>query len=344
MPRFHYAFLIENPRELDPQLDFQGATLARVEVASEPARARLEEELGSIPLHTVEVDGHMFAVMVEVETEDENEAPLIGFHQAALSLAPYSLIVTEREMMDFSRHRPEVLPHYLLIDHEANPPTVDFRYQHGASLLRLNVGDESVARVKRFNDEVVRRIAVLYPPSLLRVGEERCPLALRIARAAHWYSEAEGQTDATMAFVCYWIGLEALVLKSSTSSGKRQSLVSRLSALGRVHDAHSDWGEGVGDLWDKRSDVVHEGAGAAHFGVLPDIGAGDLNDVKYLFFIALLYAVEHHARGIPLEELWHPRQLDAYVPEVVVSLNGFPALMQALMLRRDRVPRDRAGR
>lgn len=343
MPTFNFAFLIQHPRELDPQLDFQRVTLARVNVSSERARAQLKEELGSIPLQTVEVDGHMLAVMVEVEEADEDRAPLTAFHQAALSLAPYSLIVPEREMMDFSRDRPEVLPHYLLIDHAADPPTVALRYQNGPSLLRLNVGAESVARVRHFNDEVVRRIAALYPASLLRAGDERCPLALRIARSVHWHSEAEGQSDATMAFVCDWVGLEALVLKSSASAGKRRAMVSRLSVLGRLHDDQVDWSDRVGALWDKRSDVVHEGAGAAQFGVFPEIGASDLNDVKYLFFIALLYALEHHANEVPLEELWNPRHLDAYAPGTVVGIDGFPDLMQSLMLRRDRVPRDDIG-
>ena len=192
MPRYKLAFLVQPARELAPQLDFRGFALAKMEAASDNARAQLADQLDSVEPESLEVNGFIPVVLVEVEAGDEERALLAGFHQAALAVAPYSLIVPVQEMIDFSRKRPVVIPHALLIDDAADPPTVAFRYQEGPRLLRLNVGGESVARVQNFNNDVVRRIAELYPQSLLRAGDERSPLALRIARAVHWYSQAEG--------------------------------------------------------------------------------------------------------------------------------------------------------
>ncbi len=333
MPTFRIAFLVQNGRELDPQLDFRGCTLAKLDIASPGARAELREELGSIDPEGLEVDGYIPTVPVDIEAEDEQQALLAGFHQATLSLAPYSLIVPEKEMIDFSRHSPVVLPRALLLDTDAEPPTGAFRYQHGPSLARFNVGEETVSRTKSFNDAVVRRIAALYPESLLKADEERCSLALRIARAVHWYSQGEAESEPVMAFVCYWIGLEALALKSSTSASKRKTLVNRMALLARRHGG-GEWAKMIGELWDKRSDIVHEGFGATQTGLVPEITASDLNEVKYLFFIAVLYAVEQHGQQVPLEKLWHPRHRDSYAPSVTADPAEFPDLWQVLDHRR----------
>src|SRR5947208_1561714 len=46
VPRFTLAFLVENSRDLDPPIEFAGTRLAPLEVESEEARNRLNEELG----------------------------------------------------------------------------------------------------------------------------------------------------------------------------------------------------------------------------------------------------------------------------------------------------------
>ena len=341
MPKFKFAFLIRHARELMPQLDFSGSTLANLEVGAGDARAALEEELAPFTIAQLEVNGFIPTVLVEVDAEDEDAGLLAGFHQAAITLEPYSLLVPEREMMDFSRSRPTLMPHALLINDSADPPNVAFRYQGGPSLLRITVGAGFGDPVKKFNNDVVRQIAADYPPELLRSGHERAPLALRIGRAMHWYAQAEGQTQPTMAFVCYWIGVEALVLKSSTSSNKKKTLVKRLADLVRLHDVGADWTKALNDLWDKRSDIVHEGYGATLGSPLPDVDAGDVNQVRYLFAIALLYAVGQHKRSVPLEDLWHPKYRDDYRPTVLMSWEHFPGLMQTIEFRRRRVPADK---
>ena len=283
MPSFKLNFFVQHGRDLEPQLNVGGSTLGKLDIASTAARAVLTAELGSIAPDTLEVNGYMPVVRVDVEAEDEAQALLVGFHQATLCLAPYSLIAPEGEGIDLTRRRPVVLPHALLVDEEAEPPTVTFRYQQGPSLVRFHVGEETVTRTQSFNNSVIRRIATLYPQSLLKAYAEQCPLALRIARAVYWYSQAEAQPETTMAFVCYWIGLEALTLPSSTSPGKKKALVRRMVPLSSLHHSGNDWTALVEDLWDMRSDIVHEGFGAPQIEVLPVITASEINTVKYLF-------------------------------------------------------------
>ncbi len=127
----------------------------------------------------------------------------------------------------------------------------------------------------------------------------------------YWFSQGESHRDPVMAFVCYWVGLEGLVLKSSTQSGKRRRLVYRLGLLARRHEASAEWADRVGVLWDSRSDVVH--------------------------LTSLLYALEQHAVGLIIEDLWESQHADAYAPAVELRRVDMPGLVQALRLaRRDR--------
>lgn len=198
--------------------------------------------------------------MVQIEAADEQAALAAAYRRAKTTVEAYSLIEPQHEGIDFSRRRPLALPNALLVDSESTPATVDFRYHGGSMLGRFTVGEEVVSTVRAFNDRIVRRLAQLYPESLVNAGMHRSPLEARIARAVHWYSQAEGQADETLAFVCYWIGLEAITLKSSKSSSKEKTIAHRLDRLAKYHDHTSDWAEPIRDLWDRRSDVVHEGS------------------------------------------------------------------------------------
>jgi hypothetical protein len=141
--------------------------------------------------------------------------------------------------------------------------------------------------------------------------------------------------DSSMAVVCYWIGLESIVLKSSNSTSKKQKMLQRLSAVGMSHEAEVDWARVVSDLWEMRSDIVHEAGGSAYDGGLfPEVRATDINNVKHLFFLALLYALEQRAAGVAFEELWSPKFLDNYSPGVVIRVAEVPYLFDALNLQR----------
>ena len=335
---FRFAFLVEHARELNPQLSLGDHGLALLTIPSEEFRSRLARELPSrVSIESLRIGTALPAVIVEVDEDDEHEALLTAYHQAAITLAPYSLISPEREGFDFSRSRPTVLPNALILDFTTDPPLVDFRYEAGPGVLRLTIGPEALRHASQFNDAYVRKVGELYPRSLLEVGSERCPLAIRIARSMYWFSQGEGHRDPVMAFVCYWVGLEGLVLKSSTQSGKRRRLVYRLGQLARYHEPSAEWADRVGILWDSRSDVVHEGRGGAQTGLFAEIDAGDLNDVKYLFLISLLYALEQHAVGLDIEDLWESQHADAYAPTTELRRVDVPGLVQALRLaRRDR--------
>lgn len=334
MARWRLAFLVRNARELDPQLEFGGTKLGDLTLGPE-ARDRLASELNSMTPEALEINGYLPVVRVEVEAADLAEALQIGFRQATLSLEPYCLLVPEKQRLDFSRQRPMVLPNALVINQSVDPQTCDFAHYHGASVLRITLGDW-LTDAQEFNHQVVRRIAELYPQSLFQAGAPRSELELRIGRAVHWYSQGEGQADLTMAFVCYWIGLEALVLKSSGSSQKEKHLTERINKIAGKHAPDVDWQRAVVDLWKKRSDVVHEGFGASPSGLVPEITAGDLNVVMNLFFMALLYAVEQHSKGVLLGDLWNPRNADHYTPSVVIDPSRFPQLLTSLGIQRGR--------
>jgi hypothetical protein len=155
VPTFRLAFLIEHARDLDPPPDLAGTGLAPLRVVADRARQQLADELGRTGPATLERDGCIPTVIVDVEAEDEDEALSAGFRQATLTLEPYSLIAPQGEGFDFSRHRPTVLPNALLVDESMDPPTADFRDQVGPRLLRMTLGKESVTAVRRFNEHVV---------------------------------------------------------------------------------------------------------------------------------------------------------------------------------------------
>lgn len=338
MPQYTLAFLVENGRDLRPPLEFGGVKLAPVIVSSEHAREQFQEQLGEISLQSLEVDGAISAVHVDVEAIDESAAIAVAYEQAKRSIEPYSLEEPEREAMDFSRRRPSILPNALFIDREKHPDAIEFRYYAGPGLVRLTVGT-NVATARAFNDGVVRRIGELYPQSLMEAGVERSPLESRIARAMHWYSEGEGQSNQTLAYLCYFIALEGLVLKSSASSKKGYHIVERLNYLVALHNPGADWAAAIKELWDKRAAIVHEGVGAAEGALAPEIGSGHINQVKYLFVLTLLCVLEQRQRGIGLDDLWHPPSRASYTPGVTFSGGEMPVVHQSLGFsrRRERV-------
>ncbi len=101
------------------------------------------------------------AVIVEVDEGDEQVALLTAYHQAAITLAPYSLISPEREGFDFFRSRPSVLPNALILDFTTDPPLVDFRYEAGPAALRLTIGPEALRQASQFNHTYVRTVGEL---------------------------------------------------------------------------------------------------------------------------------------------------------------------------------------
>lgn len=217
---------------------------------------------------------------------------------------------------------------------------VDFRYHDGSRLIRLNVGTAAIALVRTFNSKIVRRLGELYPEGLMRARSGRSPLELRVARAVHWYSQGEGQSDETLAFVCYWIGLEALVLKSSSSSQKKRTIARRLASLVGRHDSTIDGAAVIEELWGKRADVLHEGFGAIPSGVLPAIAAAEINCVRYLFVLTLLYVLESRSKGVTLDNLWDTENHDPYSPGVVIRIDEMPSTHQLLSWERERRAAD----
>ena len=275
-------------------------------------------------------------MLVIVEAPDGDRAIAAAFRQAKRLIEPFSLLEPEKEGFNLARFRPDVLPNALAVDKQSDPPTADFRYYDPSRLARLNLGDEAVSSTRDFNRRVVRHIGELYPTSLVKPNEVPSALDLRVARAVHWYSQAEGLSDETLVFVCYWIELEALVLKSSNTTGKIAKLTRRLDDLSRHHSDDVDWVGSLGKLWDKRADIVHEGFGAVHEALLPDVSAEDINAVRYLFILALLYVLEQRKKGVELDALWNPRNLDSYVPGVVFTFGQMPPLYHLVNQQRRR--------
>jgi hypothetical protein len=106
--------------------------------------------------------------------------------------------------------------------------------------------------------------------------------------------------------------------------------------LSRHHKDDVDWADAVGKPWDKRADIVHEGFGAVHEAVLPEVSAEEINAARYLFILTLLYVLEQRAKGLALEVLWDPRNLDPYMPGVALTFGRMPWLHQFVNQQRRR--------
>jgi hypothetical protein len=69
-------------------------------------------------------------------------------------------------------------------------------------------------------------------------------------------------------------------------------------------------------------------------GLFPEVRADSINNVKHLFLLTLLYALEQRAADVPLEGLWEPRYLDHYQPNVIIQMADVPFLVNNLSMRR----------
>jgi hypothetical protein len=142
MPHFQLAYLVQNGRDLDPQLEVGGTKLGPLTISTDFAQSELVRELGRITPESLMVHGYIPTLVLDIEAADESDALTKGFRQATISLEPYSLLAPGAVGFDFSRRRPTVLPQALLIDHEASPPQASIRYHDGPSLLRITIGDD----------------------------------------------------------------------------------------------------------------------------------------------------------------------------------------------------------
>jgi hypothetical protein len=336
MPVFTFAFLVHDARELDPPLLVAGRSLQPFQLDTE-MQALMGDRLPRLHRDAVSETGAVLTVVVQMEAPDEKEAIALAYREAVIAIQPYSLLEKEKEQIDFSRSRPSVLPTAILLSTERGELAGDVRFYDGPLLARFFVSPETMNTVKQYNNGVVRRLAELYPQSLTTGGAAPSALELRVARAVHWFSQGEGLADESLAFVCYWIGLEALVLKSSNTKNKEGKIATRLANLARHHDSSSDridWSGETLRLWATRADIIHEGAGRKLEALIPSVGAQQINSVKYLFLLALLYVLEQIAQGASAEMLWDPRRLDPYQPGVAVLFDDLPQLHRILNQRR----------
>jgi hypothetical protein len=336
MPTFDLAFLVAHARELTPPFEVAGYRLAPLSLRSDSAFDQFKEELGQAGATAVGVGGDAVTVTVTIEAPDEDQAIATAYQQARRILEPFGLLDPEDEAFNLARFRPEFLPNALTINKQAKPPVADFRSYDRSRLARLNLGPDATTITSDFNNRVIRRIGALYPKSLVDPSEPASPVDLRVARAVHWYSQAEGLHDETLVFVCYWIGLEALVLKSSTTTHKKVKFTNRINKLCTYHTPEVDWLSVSGDLWDKRADIVHEAFGASHESVIPEISAEDINAVRYIFVLTVLYVLEVRANGVSLDGLWNPANLDSYSPGAILRWEQMPAVYHILSQQRRR--------
>jgi hypothetical protein len=334
MPTHELAFLVAHARNLEPPFVVSGQQLTPISVNTQDATAQFKEELGPGGAAALGDNGEAIAVVVSVEAPDDDQAIAAAYRQAKRVIEPFSLLEPQMEGINLARFRPDVLPNALMVDKQADPPTAYFRYYDPSRLTRMNLGPDATSVTRDFNNDVVRRIGMLYPSTLVSTSEAPSPLDLRVARAVHWYSQAEGLSDETLVFVCYWIGLEALVLKSSNTTQKMTKIARRLDDLGLHHGDDIDWIDAAGRLWNKRADIVHEGFGVVHEALLPDVSAEDVSAARYLFVVTLLYVLEQRAKGVALGSLWDPRHLDSYVPGVVFTYDRMPPLYHFLNQQR----------
>jgi hypothetical protein len=198
MPTHELAFLVAHARDLTPPLVLGGQQLAPVAVTSESAAEELREELGHAGAAALGPSGEAAAVIVSVEGQDENQAIAAAYRLAKRIIEPYSLLEPDIEGINLARFRPDVLPNALTINRQVDPPTVDFRYYDRSRLARMNIGASATSVTSAFNNDVIRHICALYPKSLVDPAEDTSPIDLRIARAVHWYSQAEGLSEETL--------------------------------------------------------------------------------------------------------------------------------------------------
>jgi hypothetical protein len=331
MGKYFVAFILKNGRDRELSIKFGDAAPRCISSFSDEGELALREELRPIIIEELRTPSGVPCISFELEADDEKDAMRQAFRSAERLADALSLVEPTSEGISFAVHlTPMVLPNALVSDIESNPEVVDFRSYNRDSLARFNIGDNSQL-VADFNELVIRHIGKLLPTNLFIPNTSLSPLEERLSDSLYWHAQSIQQRDLALSFLCLWVALEGLILRSHETSNKGRKIRSRLSQLLAYHLTEFD-GEAakklVQDLWLLRSRIVHEGFAKSGTEALSGVTAENINNTKYFFLITLLYFLDQMGSCDDFDELW--KSVASYSPSRCCCMNPKQAISRTL--------------
>ncbi|MBE9515081.1 MAG: hypothetical protein IMY79_02965 [Chloroflexi bacterium] len=335
MTNYKVAFLIEGFHDLSPGLVVGERHLTYVTELSEKARRCMQEEVGG-RLEKLWTPAGIPCIAIDVQAPDERAAVKKAWPPAQRIADTLALVEFERvDAISLSTERsPRLLHNALVANLDDSPPTTKFSYYAPVALGCINLGT-AVKAAKHFNERVVRHLEALMPGELLYAEPISRPVIRRLAHSLHWYSQGMNQPEIPLHFLATWVALESLVIEDTTTGGKGRKIVARLGFLVTKHTKEKPQNEALWSLWKLRSDIVHEGIG----GILePDahqITAEHINQVRYLYFVTLLFLLDRQAGASSLADIWG--NFRSYQPSVVIKPEDVPIFYHVVDFSRDHI-------
>jgi len=218
-------------------------------------------------------------------------------------------------------HSPNIIPNVLVANMDEDPHSLKFGHYTQSGLMLLNVG-ESATKAKEFNETVVRHIEKLMPTIMWCNREFEDALTRRLVHSLHWHAIAMNQQEKELRFIAIWLALESLVIESIETEHKKRKIKNRLLKLYVRHNSEEINDRIVEELWELRTEIVHE----ARSGFMEDsnylISATHVNLVKYFYLLAILFILDTLEGNTSLSQVW--QKLVDYTPSINIKYENMP--------------------
>ena len=124
-----------------------------------------------------------------------------------------------------------------------------------------------------------------------------------------------------------------MVIEDVKTRNKGRTLVNRLSSLVTKHTNVKPHEYDLWGLWKLRSGIVHEAIGGILERDTHQISAGNINQLRSLYFLALLFVLDLQAKASSLAEIWS--NLKAYQPSLTITPDKVPLLVHVMDIFRE---------
>ncbi len=322
------VFIVHGFEDLSPALKIGDRGVTYITDVGEYARHVLKTEMGEA-FNKLWGSSGLPCIQIDVQAEDEDSAIKKAWGPAKRIVNALSLVEFEQQnaiSMDY-RNSPNLLPNILVANLDEATPTLDVGYYIPKGLIRFSVG-KLREKAREFNNKVVRHIEKLMPPELWLYEKGDDEVTKRLAHSLQWYSVAMNQQEIEFRFIAMWFGLESMVIESIKTGHKRQKLKDRLGKLYFKHNSEELEPSSIEKLWSLRTDIVHEALSGFFERGGGLVSAGHINNIKYLYFIVILFVLDMLPNNYSLSLMW--KNLATYKPSMNTKISDVPLYLDVL--------------
>lgn len=317
------VFILDGLRKFDPTLQIGDKHITYITDLSDYAKEKLKIEMGEDLFNKLWRSSEIPCIQIYVDADDERSAIKKAWINAKQITNALSLIEFDQPnaISIAHKHSPNIIPNVLVADMKEETPSLKFGHYTPRGLMRINLGSLG-DKGRGFNESVVRHIERLMPSIIWGNGELEDELVRRLVHSLHWYSTAMNQQEKEFRFIAIWFALESLVIESTETPGKKRKIVNKLPKLFVKHNSEEISLNHVEELWELRTEIVHE----ARSGFMEDrnisISATHIKLVKYFYFLAILFVLDTSEGNTSVNQIW--QKLADYTPSINIKYEDMP--------------------